>query len=367
MKRLGVAAAIVDDVLVPGDIGVTDGVIDAVGLPGDGSGLAIPGMVDLQVNGYGGVDFLTADDGGWTDAARAMAREGVTAYVANLITSPEPLVTKALQAAERVVRSERPGGSHLLGAHLEGPFLEPTKAGTHPREHLRSPDLSLLERLLSAGPVVGVTLAPELPGGLDLVRVLAERGVLVSLGHSAASGAQAHAGFHAGARTVTHVFNAMTTPTSREPGLAGVALTRPDVFVQLICDGVHLSWETAALVIAAARSRFVLVTDALSAAGAPDGDYWLGEDVEVLMRDGRARNRDGGLAGSVLSLAGALRGAVDAGASVEDAVAATTTRPADLLGRIDLGRLRPGDPADIVVLDDALSVSETLLAGEPVD
>jgi N-acetylglucosamine-6-phosphate deacetylase len=139
------------------------------------------------------------------------------------------------------------------------------------------------------------------------------------------------------------------------------------VFVQLICDGVHLSWETAALVIAAARSRFVLVTDALSAAGAPDGDYWLGEDVEVLMRDGRARNRDGGLAGSVLSLAGALRGAVDAGASVEDAVAATTTRPADLLGRIDLGRLRPGDPADIVVLDDALSVSETLLAGVPVN
>jgi N-acetylglucosamine-6-phosphate deacetylase len=220
---------------------------------------------------------------------------------------------------------------------------------------------------MAAGPVVGITLAPELPGALELIGELARRGVLVALGHSDATAAEAHAGFDAGARTVTHVFNAMSTPTSRAPGLAGVALVRPDVLVQLICDGEHLAPETAALVLATAPGRFVLVTDALSAAGAPDGDYCLGHDVEVLLRDGRARNRDGGLAGSVLSLSGALRGAVEAGASVEDAVAAATTRPARLLRRDDLGRLRPGDPADLVVLDDALEVRTTYVAGSPVD
>jgi N-acetylglucosamine-6-phosphate deacetylase len=367
MKRLGVAAAMVDDDWVTGDVGIADGVVDAVGLPGGGSGLAVPGMVDLQVNGYAGVDFLSADLGSWRDAARAMARDGVTSYVANLITSPEPSLIEALRVAEKSAVASPGGAARLLGAHLEGPFLAPTRAGTHPLEHLRTPDPLLLERLLSAGPVVGVTIAPELAGALALIRALVDRGVLVSLGHSAATGAQANAGFDAGARTVTHVFNAMTPLTAREPGLAGVALTRPEVFVQLICDGVHLSRETASLVVAAARSRFVLVTDALSAAGGDlDGRHRLG-DIEISVVDGQARRGDGTLAGSVLSMARALRGVVDAGATVEDAVAAATTRPAELLGRLDLGRLRPGDPADLVVLDDALSATATYLAGVPVD
>jgi N-acetylglucosamine-6-phosphate deacetylase len=155
----------------------------------------------------------------------------------------------------------------------------------------------------------------------------------------------------------------MSTPRSRAPGLAGVALVRADVAVQLICDGVHLADETAALVVAAARSRFVLVTDSLSAAGAGDGVHRLGGSIEVIVTEGRARRADGSLAGSVLSMAGALRQAVSIGASVEDAVAAATTRPAAVLGRIDLGRLRPGDRADVVVLDDDLAVRSTLLAG----
>lgn len=364
-RRLGVSSAIVDGRVVAGDVSVDDGVVAAVGLPPGRGGMAIPGMVDLQVNGYAGVDLLSADVDGWAHVAGALARVGVTAFVANLITSPESEVTRALATAHAVTDVGR-GGARLLGAHLEGPFLAPSRAGTHPLDHLRTPDLALTQRLRAAGPVVGITLAPELPGALDLVRALSGDGLLVSLGHSAASGVQAHAGFDAGARTVTHVFNAMSTPTSREPGLAGVALTRADVAVQLICDGVHLARDTAALVVRAAADRFVLVTDALSAAGAGDGQHRLGS-VEVTVAGGEARRADGTLAGSVLRMADALRGVVAAGASVEDAVAAATTRPAALLGRSDVGRLLPGGPADIAVLDDTLAVTRTLRAGADVD
>jgi len=365
MKRLGVAAALVDDVLLPGDVGVQDGRVVEVGLPAGQSGLAVAGLVDLQVNGYAGVDFLTDGVGGWVEAARAMARAGVTAFVANLITAPEPMTLAALRTATEVSATMPADAAQLLGVHLEGPFLSPVKAGTHPVEHLRPPDAKLLERLLGAGPVVAVTLAPELPGALDLVTLLRSRGVLVSLGHSDATAEQADAGFDAGARAVTHVFNAMSTPTARAAGLAGAALGREDVAVQMICDGVHLSPETARLVIAAAADRFVLVTDALSAAGAGDGRHRLGP-VEVLVADGQARRADGTLAGSVLSMAAALRRAVEAGATVGQAVAAATVRPALLVGRADLGRLRPGAAADITVLHDTFDVLQTYRAGEPV-
>ena len=364
--RLGASAAFVDGALVPGDVSISDGVVAEVGLPPGRGGVVIAGMVDLQVNGYAGVDFLGADVDGWLEAARVLARGGVTSYVANLITSPESVVTDALGVASKVQAVAVGDVARLLGAHLEGPFLSPAKAGTHPVEHLRAPDLALLSRLVAAGPVVGVTLAPELPGALDLIAWLGDRSVLVALGHSATGDVAANAAFDAGASAVTHVFNAMSTPTSRSAGLAGVALARPDVAVEMICDGVHLARDTVALVVAAARERFVLVTDALSAAGAGPGRHRLA-DMELFVVDGVARRADGTLAGSVLSMAGALRAVVEAGATFEQAAAAATSRPAALLGRDDVGRLRPGARADVVVLDDALTVTTTLLGGEPVD
>ena len=360
--RLGVASAIVDDERVAGDVEIVEGVVTRVGLPPGTGGLAIPGMVDLQVNGYAGVDFLTSDEDGWRAAAAALLRDGVTSFVANLITSPEAVAVAALQVAARVVGDTAGGAARLLGAHLEGPFLAPAKAGVHPPAALRRPDPALLEGLRAAGPGIGMTLAPELPGAGDLISRLTEAGVLVALGHSSATGGQAQAGFTAGARAVTHLFNGMSTPTARDPGLAGVALVRDDVAVQLICDGVHLALETVQLALAAAGPRLVLVTDALSAAAAPDGAYRLG-GTELQVVDGRARRADGTLAGSTLTMAGALRRLVAAGAPLELAVAAATTRPAALLGRGDLGRLRPGDPADVVVLDDDLVVTAVHRAG----
>lgn len=363
--RLGVAAAVVDDTYVPGDVSVADGRIAEVGLHPGGGGLAVPGLVDLQVNGYAGADLLSGDADAWTTAAEALARDGVTAYVANLITSAEADTAAALRSAAVAARRDDTRGARLLGAHLEGPFLAPGRAGTHPREHLREPDLALVRRLLAAGPVVGITLAPELDGAPSLIAALAADGILVALGHSAATAAEAQAGFAAGARTVTHVFNAMTAPTAREPGLAGIALVNPDIAVQMICDGVHLADDTVRLVLAAAPGRWVLVTDALAGAGAPDGDYRLGS-VPITVVDGQARRADGTLAGSTLSMAAALRRAVGLGADVVDAVAAATTRPARLV-RHDLPRLRPGDPADLVVLDDVLHVRRVLRAGSPLD
>lgn len=371
-RRLGVAAALVDGRLVPGDVRVDGDVIGAVGLPPvAGGGLAVPGLVDLQVNGYAGVDLLTSPVEGWARAAAAMARDGVTSYVANLITSPPELTAAALRTAGEMVQQTGPGAAlplgpaaRCLGAHLEGPFLSAARRGTHPLRWLREPDRALVETLLAAGPVVGVTVAPELPGATGLITWLSSSGVLVSLGHSDATAEQAAAGFDAGARTVTHVFNGMTGVTSRAPGLAGAALARDGVTVQAILDGTHLSAETAAVVAAAARTRLVLVTDALSAAGAPDGAYRLGE-LDISVAGGVARNADGGLAGSVVSLAGALRNAVAAGLTVEEAVTAASTRPAALVGRTDLGRLRPGDRADVTVLDDGLEVTACFVDGVP--
>jgi N-acetylglucosamine-6-phosphate deacetylase len=360
--RLGVSAAFVDGALLSGDIDVSGGVVSEVGLPPGRGGVAIAGLVDLQVNGYAGIDFLVADVEAWVSASQALARGGVTSYVANLITSPVPVVTEALGIAAKVQAVGAVDGARLLGAHLEGPFLSPAKAGTHPVEHLREPDAALSARLIDAGPVVGLTIAPELPGALDLIAWLRSHDVLVALGHSAADDVAANAGFNAGATTVTHVFNAMSALTSRSPGLAGVALARPDVAVEVICDGVHLARDTVALVVAAAGERFVLVTDALSAAGAGPGTYHLGE-MELSVVDGVARRADGTLAGSVLSMADALRNVIEAGATFEQAVAAATSRPAALLGRADVGRLTPGARADIVVLDEALTVTTTLLGG----
>lgn len=360
------ASAVVAGRHVRGDVAVSsDGTVQAVGLPAaNGGRVALPGLVDLQVNGYAGVDLLRGELDEWRAVARAQAADGVAWFLPTLITSAPTTTTAALRAAHRLRQEPLSGQARSLGAHLEGPFLSPDKAGTHPVELLRAPDDTLLHRLLGAGPVSVVTLAPELPGALDLVDALVASGVVVSLGHTDATARQAHAAFERGAKAVTHLFNAMTAPTARSPGVVGAALTRPDVAVQLICDGVHLAEDVVRLVRAAAGDRIVLVTDAIAAARVGDGDVHLG-DVRVHVRAGQARRADGTLAGSVLTMLDAVRRYVAVGASLEEAVLAATARPAALLGA-EIGQLRPGDVADIAVLDDALELHSALLAGVAV-
>ena len=208
-----------------------------------------------------------------------------------------------------------------------------------------------------------MTLAPELDGALDLIDVLNAHGVVVSCGHSDATAEQANRAFDRGAATVTHLFNAMRPLGHRDPGIAGAALARDDVVVQLILDGHHLAEETARVVWRAAAGRIALVSDAVAAAGIGDGSFRLGS-VEVEVRDGVVRRDDGVLAGSSATLVDGVRHLHALGVSLPDAIAAATTVPARVARRSDLGSLAPGAPADVVVLDDSLEIRTVLVGGE---
>jgi N-acetylglucosamine-6-phosphate deacetylase len=357
--RLGVEAALVGGELVRGDVEVDDGVVVDVGLAGGPRGrIAIPGFVDLQVNGFGGVDFLAASTEDYARAGEALLQTGVTAFQPTFITATESTIVDALHAVP-------PNGStpHVIGAHLEGPFLSPERLGTHPFEHRREPDLELLDRLLDVGRVTAMTIAPELVGADALIRRLLDRGVVVSAGHTNATAEQANHAFDLGISTVTHLFNAMRPFRSRDPGIAGVAMTRPDVFVQLIVDGHHLADETVRLVWAAAGGRLALVSDATAGAAAGGGSYQLG-DVAIEVADGPPMREDGVLAGTVLTMIDAVRNLHALGISFEDAVGAATIVPARIVGRPDLGILEPGCAADVVVLDDRLEIVNVVCAGE---
>jgi N-acetylglucosamine-6-phosphate deacetylase len=362
-RRLGVRAAVVDGDLVPGDVLVADDRIVAVGMgTGSGAGVAVPGFLDLHVNGLAGVDFLSTDEDGYCRASAALAATGVTGYLPTFITSPPADYPAAIEAAAAAERRGADDGARVLGIHLEGPYLSPQWPGAHDPEHLRDPDVAEALALVESGPVRMVTLAPELEGGLALVAALAERGIAVSCGHSDADAATAGAAFDAGARAITHIYNAHRRWAPRDPGLGGVALVRPGVTVQAIVDHVHLAPEAAYAAFLAARGRFALVTDAMEAAGRGPGTYRLGRR-EVEVRDGRAELEHGLLAGSVLTMDAAVRNLVGCGATLAQASHAASTAPARLLGRPDLGILRPGVPADITVLDDDLQVVRTLVRG----
>jgi N-acetylglucosamine-6-phosphate deacetylase len=356
--RLGVEAALVGRQLVPGDVETVDGRIARYGLASpNGSGIATPGFVDLQVNGFAGIDFLEADADGYRHASEALLETGVTAFLATFITAPEEDLLAALHNVPREFN-----GARVLGVHLEGPFLAPERLGIHPPSARRDPDADLLNRLLSAGPVRIVTLAPERPGACDLIDLLRGRGITVSCGHSEATSDEATAAFDRGVRTVTHLFNAMRPFRHRDPGIAGVALARDDVVVQIIVDGAHLAPETARVVWRAAAGRVALVTDAVAGAGEADGVYNLG-GLDIEIRDGVARGLDGSLAGTTIRMIDAVRNLHALGVPLADALDAATAVPARVIGA-PVGRLDVDEPADVVVLNDNLDVDRVFVRGD---
>ena len=360
--RLGVSQAVIDGEIVAGDIEIEDGVIAAIGLPPGGSGIAVPGFVDIQVNGFAGVDFTAADPADYARVGTALAATGVTAYQPTLITVPEAAAASALRSLEEAQTIAT--GPHIIGMHLEGPFLSPERAGAHDPAHMIAPDIETAGRLLAAGPVTMMTVAPEQPDALGLIDFLIAQGVTVACGHSNAGAAHAHAAFDRGAAHVTHLFNAQRPMLHRDPGIAGAALSRADVTVSIILDGFHLAEEIVTLVLAA-PAPVVLITDAIAAAGMPEGTYPLG-DRTVTVTGSSARLEDGTLAGSVLTMDAAVRNLVDAGADLAEAISAAGRRPAGVVGRTDLGRLHPGGPADVVVLSDDLEVVRTFVSGTQV-
>jgi N-acetylglucosamine-6-phosphate deacetylase len=357
--RIGVEAALVDGVLVRGDVGVDDGHISDVGLAGAGHGIAVPGFIDLHVHGFGGVDFATTDAAGYRRAGEALLETGVTAFKPTFVTAPADELVASL--------AEVPAddlGPRMLGCHLEGPFISPLRLGMHSAAAQHDPDPAILARLLAAGPVTQMTFAPELRGAGELLATLNARGIVAACGHSDADAAEAHAAFDRGATHVTHLFNALRPFGHRAPGLTGVALARDDVTVELILDGNHLADETVRLAWCAAAGRVVLVTDAIAAAGVDDGEGpWRLGAVDVEVHDGVVRSSGGVLAGSVLTIPAAIRNLMAAGATFEEAVAAATSVPARAARRDDVGVLRPGAPADVVVLAGDVEVSRVIVGG----
>ncbi len=346
---------------------VRDGRIDAIDAGIDSRadivtpGWIIPGLIDLQVNGGFGFD-VTTDPTTTSALAHRLPETGVTSFLPTVITSALESYPPLLRAFEQSIREAH--GANILGVHLEGPYLNPQRAGAHHAALLRTPSIGEYDRWLDSKSVRLVTLAPELPGALALVKHLRARGIVVSAGHSDATFAQAMAGLEAGITWGTHLFNAMSSMAHREPGLVG-ALLSEDVACGLIVDGVHVH---PAVVKTAWRARggrgLTLVTDAMSAAGMGPGQYVLG-DRQVVVDGMSARLADGTLAGSILQLDVAVRNVIAyTGCSLAEAVRMATATPARVLGISNRkGQLAPGCDADLVILDESLRVSLTMVGG----
>lgn len=334
-------------------------------------GLLVPGLVDLQVNGYFGVDFVSATPVEWAAVATRLPETGVTAFAPTFISGPLDRLAAGLRRAEHAMVAGQATNSvaRILGVHLEGPFLAGSRQGAHNAAFLRDPTDQVLDLLLDAaapGTLRLVTLAPERPGALGAVRRLVAAGVLVGLGHTDATAAQASAAADAGSRMVTHLFNAQRGLHHREPGVAGAGLVDHRMTCGLILDLHHVAAEVVRLAFAAAPGRIALVTDAVAAAGMPPGRYLLG-DEPVVVEVGCPPVRDGGtLAGSGLRLDEAVANAVALGVDLVSAVAAASRVPADLVGRTDLGRIAPGAAADVVWLGDDLRARATWIGGKLV-
>jgi N-acetylglucosamine-6-phosphate deacetylase len=333
----------------------------------DATGLTlVPGFIDLQLNGAFGHDF-TADPSTIWPAAAGLPRYGVTAFLPTIITSP----LEQVDAGLRVVTGGRPRdfrGAAPLGIHAEGPFLNPKKKGAHNQQYLRPPTAADVAGWSPASGMRLVTMAPELPGALDVIGALTARGVVVSTGHSFATYDEAVAGFDAGARYGTHLFNAMPSLGHRDPGLPGALLSDDRMTVGFIADGVHTHRSIIALVWRMlGPKRMSLVTDAMAALGMPAGTHRLG-DYDVIVDATSCRLADGTLAGSILELDQALRNLIEiTGCTLGEALETMTTTPARLLGmERERGQIAPGFSADMVLLSPALRVLTTIAAGEVV-
>jgi len=327
--------------------------------------MVVPGFIDLQVNGGFGHDFTSDPETIWTVGAR-LPETGVTAFLPTIVTSPRSTIA----TARNVLASGPPKGylgALPLGLHLEGPMLSPMQLGTHDPVDLEVPEPELIEDWSPEGQVRMVTLAPEVPGAYDIIETLSERGVVVSVGHSDASYAQAVEGFRRGASFGTHLFNAMAPFHHREPGLIGALLDEADIAVGIIVDGIHLHPAAVRLAWRAKRpDRLVLVTDAMAAMGLGQGSFDLGT-IEVTVDETGPRNPAGDLAGSTLSLDQAIRNFVSVvNCSEVEGVEAASTNPAGVVDDPGRGTLQVRARADATLVDSDLRVKATLVAGEVV-
>lgn len=337
--------------------------LDATGL------LVLPGLMDTHVHGSHGDDVMLDGVEGIRRISAAQLRYGTTAYLPSTVSARPDELLRAVEACREAARSGGPAGAEIVGIHVEGPFINRRKKGAQPEEGIRDPDPDECRRLLEAGDglIRVVTLAPELPGALDMIRWLRREGVIASLGHSEADYDTALAAIDAGATHATHLFNAMPPLHHRTPGLAAACLNEPEIQAEVIADGVHLAPEIVRLAVRAkGPDRVILITDAMAAVGRPDGLYTLGRN-RVIVRGDICLLEDGvTIASSMLTMNIAVRNAQRfAAVPLTDAVRMATLIPAQVCGCADRkGSLEVGKDADLALLRPDFSVAATILAGQ---
>lgn len=324
--------------------------------------IALPGFVDQHCHGGGGASFVTVDPDEARRAARFHLEHGTTSIMASLVSGSHETLKEQITTLSPLVDD-----GTIMGIHLEGPWISLHFCGAHAQDQLRAPVLSEVTELLelAAGRIRMVTIAPELEGGIEAIAVVAQSGALAAVGHTDADYATGVAAVEAGARVITHLFNAMRPVLHREPNAAGALLEDPRVFGELICDGVHIHPTSIKLALRELGiSRSCMITDAMSATGVADGQYKLGE-LDVTVKDGVARLTEAGnIAGSTLTLDKALRFVVEnCDVSIEDASQMLSSNPARALGLTDRGTLEPGNRADLVVLNNELGLTRVMQAG----
>ena len=363
------ARVVTPDGVHQGWLRVDDGRVSALGTgdpgPGErhdvGGRLVAPGLVDTHIHGGAGRSFTEADPEGVREIVAFNRRAGVTSLVGGLVAaSPQDTLRQVSALAGLCEEGELPG------IYLEGPFIAKSKCGAHDPDLLREPDVAEFDAWLKAGRghVRMITVAPELPGALELIHAAVSSNVVAAVGHTEATYEQTLAAVDAGATVATHVYNAMRPLNHRDPGPIAAVLGDERVTVELILDNVHVHPGAAKLVFdAAGPSRVSLITDAMSATGLGDGEYTLG-DLRVRVDQGRARVVEtGAIASSTIVLPQAVRNAVAVGVPVEEALRSASSVPAAALGLSGAGRVEVGGHADLVVLDEDLSLSKVMYRG----
>ncbi|MBV8666407.1 MAG: N-acetylglucosamine-6-phosphate deacetylase [Burkholderiaceae bacterium] len=351
---------------VKGDLHFDGRVLDIKGVAADPADnrddYILPGFIDLHVHGGGGRDVMDAGEAVHV-IARMHARHGTTSMLATTMTSPMSDLEQALQAIGHACWSRRSGTARVLGVHLEGPYINPGKLGAQP-DYAQAANLAEVERLSAFAPLKLITVAPEIAGHLEFVKVLSNAGIRVQIGHTLGTYEDGVAALEHGAAGFTHLFNAMSSFHHRAPGMAGAAMAHAE-YSELIPDLLHVH---PGAIKAALRAipRLYCVTDSTAASGMPDGDYMLGRQT-VYKCLGGVRLADGTLAGSTLTMDQALRNLVELGLDIADASRRVSTYAADYLGVHDRGRLAVGASADVVVLDRELNLKSVYVEGEEID